>query len=107
VLPYGFIPFPVFNHGGDTLEKNIDYAGCQYLAESYKHYSKDAFTFLPENAVFNDKLLNPVRIALGFSKEEIYAFREVIVDANDTPLGMEYTADFLIIYHLSDAIVAR
>jgi hypothetical protein len=70
-LPHGFIPFPVYNHGGNTLEKNIDYAGCAYLDSSFNYYLADYNTFLAENAIFSHKMLEPVRIALGMEKDEV------------------------------------
>jgi hypothetical protein len=106
-LPYGFIPFPVFNHGGNTLEKNIDYAGCNYLSQSFDYYLANTNTFLAENAVFDTKMLEPVRIALGMSRDDIDGFRAALADMLGTPGGKEHTLDFLIIYYLSDAIVAK
>jgi len=59
-LPEGFHPFAVFNHGAKTVAKNIDYAGCAYLQDSYEFYVSNPKTFAAENTIFDSKMMEPI-----------------------------------------------
>ena len=62
---------------------------------------------MAQNGIFDSIILKPVAAALGFTDEQIGELRQMIATGFGTPKDKQDLLNFLIIYYLADAIVAR
>jgi hypothetical protein len=106
-LIHGFFPLAVFNHQDKTPEMKINYEGCGQLNDSYNYYVSDPSTFSAQNAIFDGVLFEPVRQAMNYTEAQMDEMRAAFRQILNQPEAQPETLDYLIIYFLADAIVAR